>query len=207
MKACSKCGEHKPLSDFYRQAGCRDGVRPNCIACVKAYRRMNADRIAIASKARRLKDPEKIAATKRRYREANPDSVKEARRAAYEKNRLKENALARAYKAKHKERLAFLAAEKLKADPSKNRYARSLRRAVEKRARPAWSNKEKMQEIYFAADFLGMVTGNWYHVDHIVPLQGKTVCGLHCEANLQVILGSENQSKSNRFWPDMPGQI
>lgn len=69
---------------------------------------------------------------------------------------------------------------------------------------PSWAEREKIDDYYFAADFLSMVTGEWYHVDHIVPLQGKTVCGLHNEFNLQVIEGSENQSKSNLRWPDMP---
>jgi hypothetical protein len=42
------------------------------------------------------------------------------------------------------------------------------------------------------------------HVDHIVPLVSKFVCGLHCEANLQLLPGPENQRKGNRVWPDMP---
>lgn len=41
------------------------------------------------------------------------------------------------------------------------------------------------------------------HVDHIVPLQSNWVCGLHCEANLRVIPGAENESKRNFWWPQM----
>lgn len=78
------------------------------------------------------------------------------------------------------------------------------RKAVKLRAIPPWADKEKIEEFYFAADFLGMVTGEWYHVDHIVPLQSKFVCGLHCEQNLQVLPASANLRKSNRHWPDMP---
>jgi len=82
------------------------------------------------------------------------------------------------------------------------KYA-AARRGIKKQATPAWANKEKIDEYYFAADFLSMVTGVWYHVDHVVPLKGKTVCGLHWEGNMQVLLGVENLSKHNRFWPDM----
>lgn len=46
-------------------------------------------------------------------------------------------------------------------------------------------------------------TGIQHQVDHIVPLRHPLVCGLHCEANLQVIPALDNQRKSNRIWPNM----
>jgi hypothetical protein len=45
-----------------------------------------------------------------------------------------------------------------------------------------------------------------FAVDHIVPLQGKIVCGLHTWENLQLVAPSLNSKKCNRFWPDMPDE-
>lgn len=66
------------------------------------------------------------------------------------------------------------------------------RRAIEKSAIPSWANIEKIKEIYINCP-------EGYHVDHIVPLQGKYICGLHVESNLQHLTVEENLSKGNRF--------
>jgi hypothetical protein len=66
-------------------------------------------------------------------------------------------------------------------------------------ALPGWFEETKVQELYVHAQLLTELTGKPYHVDHIVPLQSKLVCGLHCLDNLQVIPGADNQSKGNRW--------
>ena len=66
---------------------------------------------------------------------------------------------------------------------------------------PAWLNAGhmlEMESIYVYCSALRSV-GLDYHVDHIVPLRGDEVSGLHAPWNLQVIPGVENMSKGNRF--------
>ncbi len=73
-------------------------------------------------------------------------------------------------------------------------------RALLLRTMPSWLSKEdeaKITDIYERAHQRTIKTGTMYHVDHIVPLQGKTVCGLHVPWNLRVIRDTKNRSKSN----------
>lgn len=78
----------------------------------------------------------------------------------------------------------------------------SYRRALELQATPKWltaSHKLHMECKYSLAAMLSKHTTEQHHVDHIVPLNGKTVCGLHVPWNLQVLTAKENLSKSNRI--------
>jgi hypothetical protein len=72
------------------------------------------------------------------------------------------------------------------------------------RATPAWANTFFIEEAYDLAQRRTQATGFEWHVDHVIPLQGKTVCGLHVESNLRVVPAAVNHSKGNRHWPDMP---
>jgi len=63
-------------------------------------------------------------------------------------------------------------------------------RAAKLQAIPKWANLKKIAQIYSTCPA-------GYHVDHIVPLQGVLVCGLHVEYNLQHLTAEANQKKSN----------
>lgn len=67
-------------------------------------------------------------------------------------------------------------------------------------AYPKWMTEEDdwlIKEVYELSSLRTKLTGIQWHVDHIIPLQGKFVCGLHVPSNLQVITVSENYKKSN----------
>jgi 5-methylcytosine-specific restriction endonuclease McrA len=70
------------------------------------------------------------------------------------------------------------------------------------KATPLWLTKEQKKEIlefYSLAKELQWLSEEPLHVDHIVPLQGKEVCGLHVPWNLQIIPKSMNLRKKNRL--------
>ena len=78
----------------------------------------------------------------------------------------------------------------------KNRHLRralnAKRKAIKLKATPKFANLNKIKEIYKNCP-------KGYHVDHIVPLNNKNVCGLHVEWNLQYLTASANLSKSNKL--------
>lgn len=73
-----------------------------------------------------------------------------------------------------------------------------------KRAAPTWAIDFFVREAYELAALRTEITQICWEVDHVVPLQADTVCGLHAHTNLQVIPAAVNNSKHNRRWPDMP---
>jgi len=66
------------------------------------------------------------------------------------------------------------------------------RRSAKKYRTPAWANLDAIKTIYANCP-------EGYHVDHVIPLQGKLVSGLHIESNLQYLPASENAKKFNKY--------
>lgn len=90
-------------------------------------------------------------------------------------------------------------AKRLNETPDEHRATRSYeamtRRAGLAKRIPAWANKEAIAAIY-----AGRKKGQ--HVDHIIPLFGKLVSGLHVENNLQYLTASENMKKNRKYNPE-----
>jgi hypothetical protein len=121
------------------------------------------------------------------YRYRHPERSKEIKKVGYYKyrdrhlatrkkyvqnNKAKVNALAKAYKVRKKNRI------------------------------PIWVDKNHMwliKEVYELAQIRTKESGYSWHVDHIIPLQGELVSGLHVIENLQVIPGIENIKKKNKY--------
>jgi len=77
-----------------------------------------------------------------------------------------------------------------------------VRRRKHRDATPPWlsrKQKSEIRQLYQIAMTMTQTTGEQYVVDHIIPLQGETVCGLHVPWNLRVITQEENLKKSNKL--------
>ncbi len=105
----------------------------------------------------------------------------------YKANREKCLAAALAYAKKYPEKYRLNSA---------NRYAKKLQRT------PRWLNRKQLNEIakiYTKASYLSKKYKFKYEVDHIVPLCGENVSGLHVPWNLRIISKSENCRKHNTY--------
>ena len=176
----------------------------------------NKEQAKAASRAYYSANKEKVAAASRAWQLANKEKSRAYRKVRYEKNKEHVKATAKAWRLANKEKVAaaskaWYAAnkEKVKADwrawyeanPGKVAEHTVKRRAAKLHRTVSWSNKKLIAQVYKQAKELTIETGEPYHVDHIIPLQGKLVSGLHVETNLQVIPATDNLTKSNKFQP------
>lgn len=202
LKTCTKCSIERSLADFYVKDG-----RPcsQCKSCICA-----------AVKARHAANPEAGRARAKAWLEQNEERAK-ARGEAYRKEHAQAaRDRANAYYAQHPERVRANVAEWKAANPERfkehmrNRRIdpaanaeRSRRRYASKRSRtPPWVMPQDFQPIYRRCKEVIAETGVEHHVDHVVPLQGKSVSGLHVPWNLQILPAVENFKKNNRLPPE-----
>jgi hypothetical protein len=139
-----------------------------------AWYQANKPRLKLARIEYRKKNKKRLDDSLYRYRAAHPEMVKKNQERWRKKN------------------IAYYAAK------CAERYAKKTA------STPQWRNSFFIEEIYDLARRRTKMLGYKWHVDHIVPLRNKIVCGLHVENNLRVIPAIQNYVKGNRTWPDMP---
>lgn len=188
-------------------------------ARAKAWRHANKEKVKeIHARARQKKlaeDPDFERRRMREYSKENHEIVKAIAARSRAKRAVTHALETKQYATEYYERNA----EIIKAK-SKERYYRRkeldrpmvservMRRNARKlQATPAWGSSGAIKAFYLKAADITKATGMKHHVDHIVPLQSRHVCGLHVEFNLEVKPWVENVSKSNRWWPDCPDHI
>jgi len=186
LKTCGVCKVQLDLHCFSLACTTKDGLQSKCKGCDKEYRKANKDKIAEYQKEYQESNKPKIAECKKEHYKSNKDKIAEYRKEYQESNKPKIAALNKAWK---------------KANPAKVNAYNAKRRASKLKATPRWLTIEDLkliEQFYIDAQNLTQTMGILHHVDHVVPLQGEDVCGLHVPWNLQVITATENLIKSNR---------
>lgn len=84
---------------------------------------------------------------------------------------------------------------------ARNNARGSVRRSAKLQRTPPWADLDAILLVYNKAAKLTRETGIPHHVDHVIPLRGKTVSGLHVAQNLQILRRDENLTKSNKYDP------
>lgn len=118
----------------------------------------------------------------------------------YAKNPERYKAIAAKYRANNPEKVKITTLKSIQKRKPLKAAAERARQAAKLKATPPWLTKEdwlQMDAVYFAANQTSKLAGFKCHVDHIVPLQGKSVCGLHVPWNLRVVSQSYNSKKRN----------
>lgn len=178
-KTCFKCQCVKPLFEFYKHKQMADGHLNKCKPCTLAdmskHRSDNLERIQEYDRQRGML-PHRVAA-----------------RAAYRRTDAGKKSVSKStakYRRENKEKRRVIKA-----------VCQNARRVSQISRTPAWltqADKMLIKARYSEARWMTQRTGIKHHVDHIVPLLSKTVCGLHVPWNLRVIPARENAKKGNR---------
>jgi hypothetical protein len=184
MQTCRKCKIEKPIDAFHFHR-VNNKYYQTCKHCrlLNQYEWIKNNR-------------EKVNVSMRKWVKANPEKLWWRRNPEEHRN---------------KTRIASAEWRKRNPEYHHNHYlnnqtkyvsARARRRAAQENATPLWLtaiHKAQIQEMYDIACAKETQTGTKYHVDHILPIMGKTVSGMHVPWNLQVITAKENLSKGWRI--------
>lgn len=169
MKRCTKCKEFKRLEEYHKRSSEPDGYNYTCKECVLKQKREYYLRTTEEHKERA-----------RKWKKENPERAAESMYKAGIK-----------YRKNNPEKYKASCEKYRKANLHKDAENAARRRAKVKQA-TLGDFKEELQEIYKNRP-------EGYHVDHIVPLNGKTVSGLHVPWNLQYLPAKENIKKGNKL--------
>jgi hypothetical protein len=170
MKLCKQCKIEKDILLFNKDKHSKDGYCYTCSECQKIKYHLNKDNKLKRQRERYLEKRHEILERQKAYNMKNKVSRYKYRKDHYSRNK----------------------------DAALSYW--SKRRAIKLNATPKWLTKDHFEEIkdfYTAAVMFKLYTGVEYQVDHIVPLQGKNVCGLHVPWNLCILTESENKRKGN----------
>jgi hypothetical protein len=203
MKICRKCKIEQPLENYTRCNRSKDGRLPRCKKCILAYFNANKEKFLkcnreiYKNKKISLEYKQKRQEESKKYRQKYKIKLKDYYKKYKESNRLR----SKKYFEQNKDTIKLKISAYKKANRAKFNFINSRRRAAQLQATPKWLSEfdlSYIKSIYIQAKQLEKLDGIKRHVDHIIPLKGKTVTGLHVPWNLQILTAEENVKKNNK---------
>ena len=179
MKTCYKCKKSKRSSAFHVDNSRPDRLFMECKQCRKIQTPKQKESARIRSAAN----------------EKNRDYTKP-------NTRKRKSETQKRWAANNKEKALSVVRDWQRNNPSKVRASSAKSDAKRALRFPKWLNALQLDHIklfYEAANALSIELSVLYEVDHIIPLRGKNISGLHVPWNLQVITKKDNLEKSNKF--------
>ena len=165
---------------------------PNTEAC-RRYRERNRELLAARASAYKAANREKVLAAKADYRRRNAETLRVEALARYHAKGEARVEANREYRAANR---AKEAARKRRPESLASCNASKVRR---RSRQPPWISSADCAAFYAMAKRVSRCLGIAHHVDHITPLNGATVSGLHVPGNLRVVPAVINLRKGNRL--------
>ena len=190
MQNCKTCDIEKEYGEFYKDTKNKSNFSKICRVCEKAR-----------TKVYYLDNRESLLKKRAEYRKNNKEKIDKYQKSYGAENRHVGRKSNEKWKTKpeNKKKMAKLSKDWAARNIDKRRYMSSRRRASKLKATPEWADMKKIAGVYTGAKMLEDLLGLKFHVDHIIPLQGENVCGLHIWENLQVLEASLNIKKGNKL--------
>lgn len=161
-KQCSKCGETKPLTEFYKNKRARYGVASSCKVCRKAYAAENKERIKAYKAKYQAENAERIKARKAKYYAENREKVKAQQAKYYAENKEEIKAKNAMYRAENRDKYRAIS----------QRYRAKKRDAPGTFTEADW--KEKLAYYGYRCRYCGIdkreTKEGWLEADHAIPL-------------------------------------
>lgn len=205
MKTCTKCNIEKTVLEFSKNSKSKNGYAVHCKNCCsikkKSYYENNKESEKEKQKLNYVTNKKVILEKAKIYVKNNKEILRESRRKYYLVNKEKLKLKSKNYFMNNKDKVRKYEQFRAKNNPAYFNFKASKRRAAILQRTPNWVTTYHLLEIskfYIVARTLKELTGIDYDVDHVIPLQGKLVSGLHVPWNLQVITSTENTKKGNR---------
>lgn len=204
LKTCNRCKGQKPRADFWGDKYSPDGLCRWCKTCI----RLAKSQAQVARKQKRPEAPEGFKYCLRCKLQKPLDlfgSHKGRKDGKNTKCKPCGTAESIEWKKKNSARRSEIVRASNLANKEKRVAATAARRAGKDRRTPAWlteSDFKQMADMYAFAANCQIALGEPYHVDHIFPLHGKFVSGLHVPGNLQILTAEVNIRKSNNWKPE-----